>query len=99
MQSLCTSVESLPPKLVKPIQDQASSELKSLNDFVESVQKPKDQLSCEMDVSIKELKDSTSKYTVSAQKLKDQLFSTIASSVKELKSSTSEQMWLLRRTR
>ena len=43
-----------------------------------------------MDVSIKELKDSTSKYTVSAQKLKDQLFSTIASSVKELKSSTSE---------
>ena len=27
LQSLCTSVESLPPKLVKPIQDQASSEL------------------------------------------------------------------------
>ena len=45
LQSLCTSVESLPPKLVKPIQDQASSELKLLNDLVESVQKLKDQLS------------------------------------------------------
>ena len=53
LQSLCNSVESLPPKLVKPIQDQASSQLKSLNDFVESVQKLKDQLSCAMDVSIK----------------------------------------------
>ena len=50
LQSLCISVESLPPKLVK---DQASLELKLLNDLVESVQKLKDQLSCAMDVSIK----------------------------------------------
>ena len=43
-----------------------------------------------MDDSIKELKDSTSKYTESAQKLKDQLSSTFASSMKELKDSTSK---------
>ena len=87
LQSLCTSVESLPSKLVKPIQDQASSQLDSL---IESVQSLKNQLSCALDASINELKDSTSKFTVSAQKLKDQLFSTIASSVKELKSSPTE---------
>ena len=87
LQSLCTSVESLPSKLVKPIQDQASSQLDSL---IESVQSLKNQLSCALDASINELKDSTSKFTLSAQKLKDQLFSTIASSVKELKSSPTE---------
>ena len=48
LQSLCTSVESLPPKLVKPIQDQ-TSQLKSLNELVESVLSLKDQLFCALD--------------------------------------------------
>ena len=61
-----------------------SSQLKSFNDLVESVQSLKDQLSCAMDVSWKTQPQS------SAQKLKDQLFSTIASSVEELKSSPSD---------
>ena len=61
LQSLCTSVESLPLKLVKPIQDQASSQLKSLNELVESVLSLKDQLFCALDASINELKDPPSR--------------------------------------
>ena len=51
-----------------------------------------------MNVSVKELKYSTSKYTGSAQTLKDQLFSAIASTVKELNSLTSKHAVAASRT-
>ena len=65
-------------------EDQVSPQLKSIKDLVQSVQNLKDQLSLTMDISIKELKDSTSKHIESAQKLKDFFSSMIAGSVKEL---------------
>ena len=72
---------------MKSLQDQTAPQLKLLKDAIDSAQKLKDQLSCSLDVLIKEFKDSTSKHTESAQILKDQLSSTIISSVKELKDS------------
>ena len=86
-QSLCISVESLPSKIVYPLTDQALLQLQFLKDLVDTVQKFKDQLSCTLDVSIKELKNSTSLHIESAQKFKDQLFSTLLSSMKKLKDS------------
>ena len=91
LQSLRTSVESLPPKVVQSVPQKAFPQLQSLKDLVDSVQKLKDQLSRTLDVSIKELKDCTSKHTESAQKFKDQLSSTIVSSMKELKDSASNR--------
>ena len=84
-------MESLPPKLVQPLPQQAFPQLQSLKHLVDSVQKLKEQLSRTLDVSIKELKDSTSKHAESAQTFKDQLSSTIVSSMKELKESGSSR--------
>ena len=88
LRSLCTSVETLPPKVVQSLPQKAFPQLQSLQslkDLVDSVQKLKDQFSRSLEVSIKELNDFTSRHTKSAEKLKDQLSSVIVISMKELK--------------
>ena len=88
LRSLCTSIETLPPKVVQSLPQKAFPQiqsLQSLKDLVDSVQKLKDQFSRSLEVSIKELNDFTSRHTKLAEKLKDQLSSVIVISMKELK--------------